>query len=171
MWSLIVEKRYPPTRRARYCCEWLKERGGEGRLVMTGVRWEESNKRRSRKMVELCNRSKGKSYLHPIIDWTASDVWQYIRENKLSYCSLYNEGFKRLGCIMCPLCSKQEIQREAARWPQIANAYRAACIRAFDKAVVDKLPKFLSNDWKDGNDMYDWWIKGGIKKGMKGWFK
>lgn len=42
MWTLIVEKRMPPTRLARYCCEALKERGGQGRIKITGVRREES---------------------------------------------------------------------------------------------------------------------------------
>lgn len=46
MWQLIVRKRMPPTRIARYCCEVLKERGGEGRLQITGVRWDESRKRK-----------------------------------------------------------------------------------------------------------------------------
>ena len=42
MWQLIVEKHIPPTRLVRYCCESLKEKGGEGRVKITGVRWEES---------------------------------------------------------------------------------------------------------------------------------
>lgn len=46
MWQLIVRKRMPPTRIARYCCEVLKERGGEGHLKITGVRWSESRKRK-----------------------------------------------------------------------------------------------------------------------------
>lgn len=45
MWELIVKKRMPPTRLARYCCEEFKERGGAGRLKITGVRWEESKNR------------------------------------------------------------------------------------------------------------------------------
>lgn len=45
MWRLIVERRLPPTRLARYCCEELKERGGVGRLKITGVRKAESPKR------------------------------------------------------------------------------------------------------------------------------
>ena len=45
MWNLIVKKRMPPTRKVRYCCETLKENGGEGRLKITGVRWEESTAR------------------------------------------------------------------------------------------------------------------------------
>ena len=46
MWDLIVEKMFPPTRLVRYCCERLKERGGQGRVKVTGVRWEESNARK-----------------------------------------------------------------------------------------------------------------------------
>lgn len=46
MWQLIVRKRMPPTRMVRYCCETLKEHGGEGRLKITGVRWDESRKRK-----------------------------------------------------------------------------------------------------------------------------
>lgn len=45
MWQLIVEKRMPPTRIVRYCCAYLKERGGKGRVKITGVRWEESASR------------------------------------------------------------------------------------------------------------------------------
>ena len=40
MWKLIVKKKYPPTRLARYCCEVLKERAiKEECFVVTGVRW------------------------------------------------------------------------------------------------------------------------------------
>lgn len=45
MWQLIPEKGMPPTRMARYCCAELKERGGKGKLKITGVRWDESSKR------------------------------------------------------------------------------------------------------------------------------
>lgn len=52
MWRLIVKKKIPPTRLARYCCEELKEHGGKFRKKITGVRWAESarrqNSRRSR---------------------------------------------------------------------------------------------------------------------------
>lgn len=38
MWQLIPKKQIPPTRKARYCCEVLKECGGEGCFTVTGVR-------------------------------------------------------------------------------------------------------------------------------------
>lgn len=46
MWNLIPRRGMPPTFRVRYCCEALKETGGDGRKVITGVRWEESLRRR-----------------------------------------------------------------------------------------------------------------------------
>ena len=46
MWNLIPKKLMPPTRLVRYCCEKLKETGGKGRIVVTGVRHAESLKRK-----------------------------------------------------------------------------------------------------------------------------
>ena len=46
MWNLMPKKMMPPTRLARWCCSELKEAGGKGRLKITGVRWDESQKRR-----------------------------------------------------------------------------------------------------------------------------
>lgn len=45
MWNLIPRAMMPPTRVQRYCCEKLKESGGSGRVVVTGVRWAESARR------------------------------------------------------------------------------------------------------------------------------
>lgn len=46
MWQLIVDRKIPPTRFTRYCCESLKEHGGKGRMKITGVRWAEIPKRK-----------------------------------------------------------------------------------------------------------------------------
>ena len=50
----LMEEKGLPTRMNRFCCSTLKESGGEGRFVITGVRWSESRKRKSnRNMVEF----------------------------------------------------------------------------------------------------------------------
>lgn len=157
MWQLIVKKRYPPTRMVRYCCEILKEGGGSGRLVITGVRWAESSKRAKRKSVERCFKDSSKTYVNPIIEWSDADVWEFIHAQQLPYCSLYDEGFKRLGCIMCPMGGKNMI-REAERWPKVAQAYRRACDKALQKRIADGLP----TKWEHGDDMFNWWMRGGI---------
>lgn len=155
MWQLIVKKRYPPTRIARYCCEALKEGGGNGRVVLTGVRWAESARRSKRRQVENCYTGK-KSYVHPIINWSHDEVWQYISERGLAYCSLYDEGFDRLGCVMCPMKGRDGMLRDEARWPKIAAAYKRACRRSLNKAIDDGLAR---KGWRyDSDDMYDWWL-------------
>jgi phosphoadenosine phosphosulfate reductase len=154
MWQLIIENGMPPLRQKRYCCRILKEGGGEGRRVLTGIRWAESVRRSKREMVEDCYRGKHRTYLHPIIDWTDSDIWEFINTNSVRYCSLYDEGWKRLGCVLCPNGNQR---KQAERWPKIADSYRRACIRAFDKAKLDG----KTRTWKDGNEMFDWWVSGG----------
>ena len=47
MWNLMTKKKMPPTRIVRWCCSELKEVGGKGRLKITGVRWDESQKRKA----------------------------------------------------------------------------------------------------------------------------
>ena len=46
MWQLIEKKKVPPTRLFRYCCTEFKEKGGKGRMKVTGVRWAESTNRK-----------------------------------------------------------------------------------------------------------------------------
>ena len=58
MWSLIVKKKMPPTRIARYCCAVLKETACKNRMIATGIRWDESNARAERSEYEIIGRSK-----------------------------------------------------------------------------------------------------------------
>ena len=60
-WELMIAKKLPPFRMQRYCCAEMKEGGGEGRFVITGVRWAESIRRRTtRTDVEYFAKGKGK---------------------------------------------------------------------------------------------------------------
>jgi len=149
MWQLIRENGIPPLRTIRYCCRILKEMGGRDRTVVLGIRKEEGNRRKKRIEYEI---SKEKNILSPILHWTTEQIWNYIHKNNLSYPSLYDEGRKRLGCVMCPCGGKKQMERDAKRWPKIADAYKRACIRAYDPAI--------STTWKSGEDMYNWWISG-----------
>jgi len=174
MWQLIV-KNGPPTRINRFCCKYLKEASGIGKVTITGVRWAESNNRRenrhlvdiggkgdvvlnddnseSRKTVENCYRTQ-KTLVNPIIDWSDDDVWNYIHRNGLRYCSLYDEGWSRLGCIGCPMNTRAAEQFE--RWP----TYKTAYIHAFDRFIARRKAKgnVKNLKWKTGQECFDWWI-------------
>lgn len=154
MWPEIIANGMPPTRLARFCCRLLKEHGGYGRTVVTGVRWAESPRRAKRRMVETCFQDGTKHYLHPIIDWSHEDVWAYIHDRGLPYCSLYDEGLKRLGCILCPMGSKRQRMAQARRWPQ----YRQAYLNTFSKMLLERERKGLKTQWRDADDVYRWWL-------------
>lgn len=47
MWNLIAQNGILPMMHTRFCCTKLKEGSHPGRLVVTGVRWAESNRRKN----------------------------------------------------------------------------------------------------------------------------
>ena len=52
MWNLIPQKGFPPIRTHRYCCQVLKEGATPHRMVVIGVRRDESMTRRSYAVAE-----------------------------------------------------------------------------------------------------------------------
>jgi len=190
MWDLIPQKLIPPTRMVRYCCDVLKEGGGKGRFIVTGVRWAESVKREnSRGVLEILHRDKekrivlnndnderrrlfetcalkGKRVCNPIIDWSDDDVWDYIRGNRIEINPLYREGFKRVGCVGCPMAGTKSRQLEFARYPK----YKGMYIRAFDRMVQERIRRGkMQGTWRagtTGRDIYHWWMEDGVYPGQ-----
>ena len=192
MWNLIAKKGILPMVHTRFCCEKLKESSHKGRLVVTGVRWDESIRRKnlhgivstreteapegvqykmndrgsvilnndndeSRRMVEHCYRTS-KVLINPIVDWTEEDVWEFLNEvAKVPHCCLYDEGFKRLGCIGCPIGSTKQRQSEFERWVKYKRPYINAIKRMLKRkehgtwmASDGRLltdPEEIFNDW------------------------
>ena len=183
MWQLIIENGVPPTRTMRFCCRELKERGGEGRFCVTGVRWAESvmrkNKRakieinsmtknqvmlnndndEARRVIENCV-MESKHIINPIVNWTDEDVWEFIHRHKIQYCKLYDEGFKRLGCIGCPMSSVPGRLHEFQRWPKYYQAY----LRAFDRMLQARRESGKETRWATAQDVMDWWIYEPLKE-------
>lgn len=154
MYRLIVEKGLP-TVRHRFCCHFLKEASLEGgpHRIVTGIRADESVARRSRGPLEQSRKFPDQVLIHPILGWTSADVWAYIRHHDLAYCSLYNEGFKRLGCIMCPY--DRGIRRAMARWPSIFRMARNALQRRWDEGRVNEAARAR---YSDAEAMWQWWL-------------
>lgn len=176
MWSLIASQTMPPTRVVRYCCAQLKETTGQGRLVVTGVRWSESVRRKAnrhlidsgkkegqytnydnedtRKMVEQCY-LKRRTTLNPIIDWSEEDVWEYLNDvAKVPHCELYDQGFTRLGCIGCPMQQPEGILENFEHWPK----YRENYLRAFVPMLENAKKRGRGKCWDTVDDVMRWWI-------------
>ena len=139
----------PPTRVHRYCCSDLKENVGEkGDFLIMGVRREESATRSKRGIVAFW---MGKTCINPIIDWMEDEVWELIKKVQQPYCCLYDEGWKRLGCVGCPLSSNQK--KELERWSNFRKAY----VKAFDE-MLENLDDKSKCKWKNGEDVMKWWL-------------
>lgn len=144
MYQLIRKYKMLPIRRSRYCCAVLKEQTGNGGVRIIGIRAAESHKRAKRNEVEVtghkysgsidqfniskesiisCVKGKDQILPSPIFRWTDADVWNYIRNNKMSYCELYNCGFHRIGCMFCPMSRTKTKQLELIRYPGVAKEY------------------------------------------------
>jgi phosphoadenosine phosphosulfate reductase len=143
-WKMVEKARILPQMNIRYCCRMLKEQSGTGRIVLTGIRWAESNKRAKRRMVEVCRDDTTKRFVHPIIDWSSGEVWEYIKSNNLPYPSLYDEGFHRIGCIGCPNGNRK---RDFKRWPKVKERFMK---------VADKCKMTPRNP--TGIEYFQWWM-------------
>lgn len=183
MWGLIPQKLMPPTRLVRYCCSVLKETGGAGRFIATGVRWDESTSRKNnrgiyeklgttkaskimltndnddkRMLFENC-RLKARRIVNPIVDWKDEDVYGFLEDAKTPMNPLYAEGWCRVGCVGCPMASKKGREAEFARWPKYKNLY----IHAFDKMLEERNRRDkLDSSWRmgsTGKDVFNWWME------------
>ena len=109
----IIEKKGFPTRRARFCCEYLKEYRVMD-IAIQGIRRSESTKRAKLYTEPTICRIYGSKKNHanvilPILDFTDKDVEKFIKERGIKLHPLYykEDGNlnvkKRLGCMGCPL--------------------------------------------------------------------
>ena len=175
MWELIKKLNMSPSRWKRFCCVYLKEYTliDSTQALITGVRASESRQRKmNRALIEMgkgkrtkinkiCegNAEIFKAYtkpriVNPIYGWSEADVWQFLKDRGVQSCSLYNEGWKRLGCIGCPMASKKQRARDFARWPQYAKMW----IRALDQLDKEKLPPKLKEAWSTGEKAFEWYL-------------
>lgn len=155
MFQLIERHGMLPTRIIRYCCRELKERYGGGRVIVTGIRWDESTSRSKRKIFEKSYVKKDTWFLNPIIDWSYDDVWDYLAINRIPHCSLYDEGKTRIGCIMCPMQGEVGMLEDKERFPKYYKAYLGAIGR------VLKTAKLKNHVWTHGStpeEIMYWWI-------------
>lgn len=189
MWSLIAAKRFPPTRVRRYCCEILKEGGGSGRVIATGCRWAESRSRAEnagvyeksgrgdgriilmsdnddkRRLFEHCN-IRSRFVCNPIIDWSDDDIKQYTSAEHVRLNPLYSRGFKRVGCIGCPLTSQRVRRMEFAMYPAFEGLY----LRAFERMLAARSAertRLSSCAWESPEDVMRWWMQDGVLVGQQ----
>jgi len=128
-----AEVRGFPTRRARWCCGDYKEAAGvEGDTMLIGIRAEESSRRAGQWREYQEHRATKTTAVLPILHWASDEVWAFIKDRGLPYCSLYDEGFHRLGCVGCPMAPRN-MPKEFARWPAFETKWRRVIRRTWER--------------------------------------
>ena len=156
-----------PTIFSRWCCSALKKWPVAIRKVplrhrLLGIRREESSKRAKKPNPEKVRKMNIWMY-YPIFEWLEWEIWDYIEENNLSYCLLYDEGFSRIGCVVCPfLCSKNqsELNRNKKRWPKHYVAFEKAMKKLWD--TREKKRQLEKGYSKNFDEFLDKWYRGEI---------
>lgn len=88
--------------------------------------------------------------VNPVYEWTDRDIWDYIRQNQIPYNKLYDMGFTRVGCVLCPFSSKKDKLRDEFFFPKVKQNY----IAVFDRIIESG----RCSNFKNGEEMYKWWI-------------
>jgi len=172
----LIETQGLPSRQMRWCCELLKEYGGFGRFQIDGLRSAESFNRSKRKKMEyVFNKANRKKYkdvevsldkleelmksgvakkaCHIIFSWSDKNIWDYIHANNMKYCSLYDEGFHRIGCIGCPNHRSDIRKFEFSLYPRL----KASIIRSIGVRMSNS--KAFSY-FDTAEEVFDWWVSG-----------
>lgn len=171
-YKLIIKKKMLPLRQSRYCCEYLKERAGAGTVTVTGIRAAESSRRAKRGEVEnardrgnytdqfnanfeqfaKCISGKDKIIVNPIFKWSDADVWQFLRGNNIEYCSLYDMGYNRIGCVFCPMASKASKLHDRKNYPGIEKTIKRSI------SVLVETCGYMNNHHATVDEIFDWWV-------------
>lgn len=137
-WQGIVSK-CPPLRMQRWCCDVLKKAPAKDvplKNRIMGIRSEESVRRASRPRIDTF---WGQTTHKPIFSWPEWAVWEFIEMHNIPYPSLYDEGFQRIGCVVCPFLmgrspgKTRQRGMSMSRWPGIWTAFEHAVKRWWEE--------------------------------------
>ncbi|HJJ47520.1 MAG TPA: aminotransferase class V-fold PLP-dependent enzyme [Methanocorpusculum sp.] len=125
-----VEKAGPPAKDHRWCCKLLKLNPLKVHLAETGEcltvqgnRWYESWNRAGIEAVTQNPANPLQMNLSPIRSWRALDVFLYLWLRKIPYNPLYERGYERIGCYLCPAMLESELETMHATHPEMAERW------------------------------------------------
>ena len=93
--------------------------------------------------------------VNPIYEWTDADIWEYIRQENIKVNPLYFRGYKRVGCIGCPLSGYHNMKKEFNDYPKYKQLY----INAFNRMIAERKKKGKKCEFETGEEVFEWWIE------------
>ena len=82
---------------------------------ITAIRRDQTATRASAQPVEWDGRN-GLVKINPLLRWTSTDVWQYVKAHDVPYNQLYDNGYGSIGCAPCTTPVAAGEDPRAGRW-------------------------------------------------------
>jgi 3'-phosphoadenosine 5'-phosphosulfate sulfotransferase (PAPS reductase)/FAD synthetase len=123
-----------PSRKAQFCTQFLKGDLLDGFIIdllrdgpvesWQGIRRDESQNRRDALAYEAACLDRPWPIVRPIVDLTAQQTVDAILARGQWLNPLYSLGMKRVGCMPCINCGKDEVMEISDRWPEEIDRVR-----------------------------------------------
>lgn len=165
--SLVDEiaKKGLPSRWFRWCCDCKHVKTDGYDITVVGIRWDESPRRRAR--WSMFGQKKDRSfYVCPICDWSEMEVWEFLNGQGIPHCSLYDEGYRRIGCVCCPL-TQQKNRKDIERYPKFVAMLKVGFMKALARTDIksEKTNALFAKYRTDPDKYFNNWLTYGTTEG------
>lgn len=82
---------------------------------ITGLRRSQSQTRESMKLVEF-DEGNNLIKINPLIEWSEEEVWDYLKQHKVPYNELHEQGYPSIGCAPCTRAVASGEDVRSGRW-------------------------------------------------------
>jgi phosphoadenosine phosphosulfate reductase len=112
---------YQSVSNRKLCCEIrkvhpLKRILGTLDAWVTGLRRDQTFTRANTKKIEIDSSNNDIVKINPLADWTNDMVWDYIKQNGLTYNKLHDAGYPSIGCAPCTRAILPGDDLRSGRW-------------------------------------------------------
>ncbi len=83
---------------------------------ISGIRRDQTSVREKASSEEVDSAHGGITKYNPLIDWTSADIWEFISENSVPYNSLFDRGYRSIGCAPCTRAVRPWEEERSGRW-------------------------------------------------------
>lgn len=111
---------YESIENRKECCKIrkidpLRQKLATAKIWVTGLRAEQAVTRVDMQVLEW-DQAFGLYKLNPLLLWSESEVWDYIRTHEIPYNELHDRGFPSIGCQPCTRAIEEGEDIRAGRW-------------------------------------------------------
>ena len=149
-WHFLINA---PFKISEKCCDIMKKEPfkrfekRKGLKPYIGTMATDSNLRRIQYMKEGCNVFNGNQKSQPLSFWLEKDIWTYIRKKKIPYCSIYDKGVHRTGCIFCMFGC--HLEKEPNRFQMLEKTHLIYYNYCINKLKLGEVLDFINIPYKN----------------------